>query len=125
MTVARKTKLPPQGPTATWQPVLLDDRLDSAQQIAAHLKQRLLAEGVGTPQTLVLPCPLELAALYDRGVLDVLDALFELKRQGCQYRVYGLDGDIQLWAPGKPEKAGNVVADAPGECQPKFLIVEG
>lgn len=98
MTVVRKTNLKPQEPLATWQPVTLDERFDSAQQIAAHLKQQLLAQGTGTPLTLVLPCPLTLAALYDRGVLDVLDALFELKKQGCQYRVYGLDGDIQLWA---------------------------
>ncbi|WP_303673747.1 hypothetical protein [Vampirovibrio chlorellavorus] len=153
MTVVRKTKLTPQAPTENWQPVLLDDRIDSAPQITAHLKQQLLAEGTGTPRTLVLPCALTLAAVYDRGVLDVLDALFELKKQGCQYRVYGLDGDIQLWltptpetekhtqnqptktktprpAPaltGRPQAAlpGNVVADAPGERQPKLLIVEG
>ncbi len=103
MTVVRKTKLTPQAHTATWQAVLLDKRLDSAQQIAAHLKQQLLTRGVGTPLTLVLPCPLTLAGIYDRGVMEVLDALFELKKQGCQYRVYGLDGDIQLWATQAPK----------------------
>ena len=99
MTVFRKTNLKPQDPLANWHPVHLDERFDSAQQIAAHLKQQLLAQGTGTPLTLALPCPLTLAGVYDRGVLDVLDALFELRKQGCQYRVYGLDGDIQLWAP--------------------------
>ncbi len=99
MTVFRNTNIKPQDPLETWQVVHLDERFDSAQQIAAHLKQQLLAQGTGTPLTLVLPCPLTLAGIYDRGVLDVLDALFELRKQGCQYRVYGLDGDIQLWAP--------------------------
>lgn len=133
---------------ATWHPaqfpahlpVHLDKRLDSAQQIAAHLKQQLLTRGTGTPLTLVLPCPLTLAGIYDRGVMEVLDALFELKKQGCQYRVFGLDGDIQLWAteapqtpqqPITPHAATQPVAavkptpDGAGTYKNQVLIVEG
>lgn len=102
MTAAGKKTKQILGLPADLAPITLDERIDSATQIAAHLKQQLHTQGIGKPQTLILPCALALAAFYERGVLDVLDALFELKKQGCQYRIYGLDGEIQLWATQRP-----------------------
>jgi hypothetical protein len=80
-------------------PAHLNEDFDSIQQISAHLRQQLERCGTGNPPTIGLPSAMELSYFYERNVLDVLDALFELKKQQYEYSINGLDAEILLWDP--------------------------
>jgi len=77
----------------------LNEGFDSVQQISAHLRQQLERYGAGNIPTIELPSAMELSYFYERNVLDVLDALFELKKQQYEYSMNGLDAEILLWDP--------------------------
>jgi hypothetical protein len=77
----------------------LHENHDTVLQIALHLRNVLALNGTGCPLKIQLPPALELSGFYRKTVMEVLDALFELKREGYDYHMYGLDGEITLIDP--------------------------
>lgn len=66
-----------------------------ARWIKKNYQERIKDQG----HPLNMPSVMELAGLHHWSILDVLEALFELKRQHYDYKIDGLDGDIMLWDP--------------------------
>lgn len=77
---------------------LTDDR-SGATQIAEHMITMLETYGSGEPRSLKIPSPVMLAGFYNRSVLDVLDALYELKMMHYEYITGGLDYEVILKDP--------------------------
>ncbi len=80
-------------------PCRLKEDLPCAVQIAEHLIGLLETYGVGEPPSLKIPSPMALAGFYRRGVLDVLDALYEMKLRRYEYVTGGLDHEVILHDP--------------------------
>lgn len=82
-------------------------KTEMAVQIANHLKTMLKVSGTGCPASLRVPSALELSGFYHCSILEVLDGLFELKKQHYEYVMNGLDAEIILHDPlcrKKPDK---------------------
>jgi hypothetical protein len=84
---------------ASFLPCKFNDKYETSRQIAAHLRHMLETFGSGEQLSLKTPSAMTLSGFYNRSILDVLDALFALKKQHYEYIIQGLDGEIILYAP--------------------------
>jgi len=80
-------------------PCKLRSDLNTAQQVACHLRRVLEIYGEGMPPSLKIPSTIELARFFNRSILEILDGLFEMKKQHFEYVMLGLDGEIILHDP--------------------------
>jgi hypothetical protein len=71
----------------------------NTQRIMQWFRKKYRDEVKDQAHPLLLPSVMELAGQYHWNILDVLEALFELKKQHYDYRMDGLDGEILLWDP--------------------------
>jgi len=76
-----------------------NNKKEISEQIATHLKLAFKLYAQGCPASLRIPSAMELSVFYRYSILDVLDALFELKNQHYEYVMYGLDAEIILHDP--------------------------
>ena len=90
----------------TLPPCKFSEKADSALEIATHLRRVLETYGNGEPLSLRLPSTMALSGFYHRSILDVLDGLFELKRQHYDYMMNGLDAESILHDPLARKKGG-------------------
>lgn len=98
------SRLPDQPDIATvvmgaLKPWRLKENVPAAPQIADHLIGLLESCGSGEPPSLRLPSPMALAAFYRRGILDVLDGLYEMKQRRYEYVTGGLDHEVIVHDP--------------------------
>jgi hypothetical protein len=81
------------------QPEDLKQHIRNMKKIARWLKKNYQEQITDQAHPLLMPSMMELAGLHHWNILDVLEALFELKRQHYDYKMDGLDGEILLWDP--------------------------
>ena len=95
---------------------LLNDKQASARQIADHLEEMIKTCGYGEARSLRIPSPVNLAAFYNRSVLDILDGLYELKLRHYVYITAGLDEEVILHDPMNRHAGGHTIRKSEAKC---------
>lgn len=80
-------------------PCQVNDKIECSLQIAEYLKKILALYVTAKPHEVHLPSVMFLAGFFHRPLIDVLEGLWELKKQHYDYVMTGLDTDIVLYEP--------------------------
>lgn len=80
-------------------PCSFNTGISSTLQIVTYLRRMLESRQNEQARALVIPSVIELSGFFHRSELDILDAFSELKSQGYEHRIPGLDGLITIWDP--------------------------